>query len=58
VLRGARDRVYGLGPEVVVTIPTIRLRAEARYEWDFGVRSRPQGSIFVFGLTFAAWLPR
>jgi hypothetical protein len=58
VLRGARDRVYGLGPEVVVLIPALRLRVDARYEWDFGVRSRPQGSIFVAGLTFVAWRPR
>lgn len=58
VLRGARDRVFGLGPEVSVLIPALRLRAEARYEWDFGVRSRPQGSILVVGLTVLAWQPR
>lgn len=57
VLRGARDRVYGLGPEVIVLVPSLRLRAEARYEWDFGVRSRPQGSILVVGLTVLAWQP-
>lgn len=58
VVRGARDRVFGLGPEVIVLVPSLRLRAEARYEWDFGARSRPQGSILVFGLTVLAWQPR
>jgi hypothetical protein len=58
ILRGARDRVFGLGPEVIVLVPALRLRAEARYEWDFGARSRPQGSILVVGLTVLAWQPR
>lgn len=58
ILRGARDRVFGLGPEVVVLVSALRLRGEARYEWDFGVRSRPQGSILVVGLTVLAWQPR
>lgn len=57
-LRGARDRVFGLGPEIVVVVPALRSRLEARYEWDFGVRSRPQGSILVVGLTALVWQPR
>lgn len=57
-LRGARDRVYGLGPEVVIVVPALRLRIDARYEWDFGVRARPQGSIFVVGVTALVWQPR
>lgn len=56
-LRGARDRVYGLGPEAVATIAAIRTRIDLRYEWDFGVRSRPQGSVFTIGLSFVAWRP-
>jgi hypothetical protein len=50
VLRGARDRVYGLGPEIAVTIPAIRSQIRTRYEWDMGVRSRPQGTVFSVGL--------
>jgi hypothetical protein len=49
VLRGARDRVYGLGPEVAVLIKSINTQFRARYEWDFGVQSRPQANIFVLG---------
>lgn len=57
VLRGARDRAFGLGPELGLAIPAIRSRLTARYEYDFASRSRPQGQIFFFGLTSAAWTP-
>jgi hypothetical protein len=57
VLRGGRDRSFGLGPEVGVIIPPIRSRLSARYEWDLAVRSRPKGRILVVGLTLAAWRP-
>lgn len=57
VLRGARDRVFGLGPEVDILIPALRSRIDLRAEWDFGVRSRPQGRILVASLTYAAWRP-
>ena len=50
VLQGARDRVYGLGPEVAVTFKAIRSQILIRYEWDLGVRSRPQGNVFTVGL--------
>jgi hypothetical protein len=50
VLRGARDRVYGLGPEVAVMLKAIRGQVRVRYEWDIGARARPQGRIFVAGL--------
>jgi len=53
VLRGLSDRVYGLGPEGAIFIKPIRAQLRARYEWDFGVRSRPQGSTFVVGLILA-----
>jgi hypothetical protein len=49
LLAGARDRVYGLGPEVAVAIRTIRSQFRTRYEWDLGVRSRPKGNVFVVG---------
>jgi hypothetical protein len=58
VLRGARDRVYGLGPEIAVTIPAIRSQIRTRYEWDLGVRSRPQGKVFSVGLNVLVQHPK
>lgn len=57
MLRGARDRVFGLGPEVDILIPALRLRLDLRAAWDFGVRSRPQRRILVASLTYVAWRP-
>ncbi|MBZ4420667.1 transporter [Myxococcus sp. RHSTA-1-4] len=57
VLRGARDRVFGLGPEVNVLIPKLKAKVGARYEWDFGTRSRPQGGLLVMSLSFLVWQP-
>ena len=58
VLTGARDRAYGLGPEGAVLIKAIRAQVRVRYEWDFGVRSRPQGHIFVAGINFLIHSPQ
>jgi hypothetical protein len=58
ILRGARDRVYGLGPEIAVTIPAIRSQIRTRYEWDMGVRSRPQGNVFSVGLNVLVQHPK
>src|SRR5262249_28748897 len=38
VFRGARDRVYGVGPEFAVAIKAISSQIRVRYEWDLGVR--------------------
>ena len=54
-LRGQRARVFGLGPEIGVTIPAWRLHADARVEQDFGVTSRPQGRVLHVGVTYLAW---
>jgi hypothetical protein len=56
-VRGARSRVFGLGPEIGLTIPAIRLRFNTRYELDLGVRARPQGNILVSSIAFQAWRP-
>jgi hypothetical protein len=56
-LAGAHDRVYGLGPEGAILIKAIRGQLRARYEWDFGVRARPQGRIFVVGINFLVYRP-
>jgi hypothetical protein len=52
VLAGARDRVYGLGPEGAMLIKAMHGQVRVRYEWDFGVRARPQGHIFAAGINF------
>lgn len=58
VLRGARDHVIGLGPEIAITIPAIRARLAIRQEWDLVTTSRPKGQILVAGLSWVAWRPR
>jgi len=57
VLRGARDRAYGFGPDVAVLFETIQSQIRVRYEWDTGVRSRPQGNLLVVGLNVALQRP-
>jgi hypothetical protein len=57
ILKGARDRAFGLGPELTLMIPPIRSQLTLRYEHDVAVRSRPLGQIFFVSLGFAAWRP-
>jgi len=56
-LRGGRSRVYGLGPELGVTIPQYRTRVTLRAEREFGVTSRPEGVVFALGLVYLARSP-
>jgi len=58
VLRGARDRVYGVGPEAAVLVKTIRSQIRVRYAWDLGVLSRPKGNVFAAGINFVFWHPQ
>jgi hypothetical protein len=58
VLSGARDRVFGLGPEVAVLIKSINSELRARYEWDIGAQSRFQGNVFVVGIKILVKHPR
>jgi len=57
ILSGARERVYGLGPEIGVVIPAIQSRFTVRWEWDLGARARPVGNLLLVGLTVLAWRP-
>lgn len=52
IVRGARTRAFGLGPEIGITVPSIRARIDLRSEWEFGVRSRQEGWIFVGSASF------
>jgi hypothetical protein len=54
LLRGLRDRVYGLGPEAAVNVKPIRSQIRIRYEWDLGARSRPRGNVLVVGFALLA----
>jgi hypothetical protein len=53
--RGARDRVYGAGPEVGIAIAQLNAQLTVRYGHDFGVASRPQGELLYVGLAWRAW---
>jgi hypothetical protein len=52
ILRGQRDRVFGIGPELQFTAPRLGVRVEGRVEFDFGVRSRPRGEVMAGGITY------
>lgn len=56
-LRGARDRTYGLGPELVVSLRPLPARVRLRYGRDLAVKSRPEGELFLLGLEVALWRP-
>jgi hypothetical protein len=53
-LRGARDRAFGLGPEIDITLAAVRSRFTLRYCRDVAVNARPLGQVMVFGLTILA----
>lgn len=58
VLRGARDRDYGIGVELGVTVREVRARIGVRYTHDLYVAARPSGQLLLFMLRFAPWQPR
>ncbi len=49
-LLGQRSRVFGLGPEIDVTIPRWRVYVPLRIEREFGVTSRPKGQVIALGV--------
>jgi hypothetical protein len=55
VLREQRTRVFGLGPEVDLTIPRWKTGVSLRVEREFGVRSRPQGQVIAMSVSYLAW---
>lgn len=56
-LRGLSTRAFGIGPEIDILIPSLRLKAELRFEREFGVRSRPEGEVLVGGVGHHLWRP-
>jgi hypothetical protein len=55
VLRGVRDRVYGIGTEVDVTVAEAHSRVTVRYSHDLDVTSRPLGQLLLLELSFFVW---
>jgi hypothetical protein len=53
-LSGLRDQVFGLGPEIDVTLAPIRSRFSVRYCRDVRAVARPLGNILVLGLAIVA----
>jgi hypothetical protein len=53
-LRGYKDRVFALGPEVNTYIPKPRLTLLVRYEPEFGARNRAQGQTILFSVAWVA----
>jgi hypothetical protein len=53
-LRGERTRVFGLGPEVDVTIPRWKTRVALRVERELGATSRPQGHVVALSVAYLA----
>lgn len=53
-LAGARDRVFGVGPEVDLMVPAWRSRFTARFAWDLGGEARPVGTLLLVGVTVVA----
>jgi hypothetical protein len=56
-LRNERSRVFGLGPEIGVTIPQYRTRITLRAERELGVTSRPQGVVIALGVAYVTRSP-
>jgi hypothetical protein len=54
VLRGFKDRVFALGPEINTYIPKPRLTLLLRYEPEFGARNRTQGQTIVVSVVWVA----
>ncbi len=55
VLRGALERAFGVGPEVDLTVPSIRTRFVVRFMWDVDGKARPVGTSLVLEASFVAW---
>jgi hypothetical protein len=53
-VRGARDRAFGLGPEIDITLAPVRSRIALRYCHDVSVNARPLGQVMVVALTILA----
>jgi hypothetical protein len=58
VLRGARDRTYGVGAELDVSLAELNSRIVLRWTHDVGSAARPQGQMALVGITWSPWQVR
>jgi hypothetical protein len=49
-LRGFKDRVFALGPELNTFLPHPRISLLVRYEPEFAARDHAQGQTIVFSI--------
>ncbi|MDD2388254.1 MAG: transporter [Desulfobacterales bacterium] len=49
--RSVHDRVYGIGPEVSVFLPNLKLGLTLRNQWEFGAVDRSEGNMTTLVLT-------
>ena len=56
--RGLSEHAVGLGPELGITIPQLRAKLTARYEWEIVSRSRLDGEVLTLSLSFLGWRPQ
>jgi hypothetical protein len=56
-LLGARDRAFGLGGELDVTLEKGRSQLFFRYVHDIAVEARPEAQLFFAGVAVRAWKP-
>jgi hypothetical protein len=56
-LRGARDEVFGVGPEVDVLVPSALGHLTLRYTHDISGQTRPLGGLVVVGWAARVWGP-
>ena len=50
--------VHVIGPELGITIPQLRAKLTARYEWEIVSRSRLDGEVLTLSLSFLGWRPQ
>ncbi len=56
-LVGARDRAFGLGGELDLTLENGRSQLFFRYAHDVDVQTRPEAQLFFVGVAIRAWKP-
>ena len=54
---GARDRAFGLGGELDLTLEKGRTQLFFRYVHDLDVQARPEAQLFFVGVAIRAWKP-